>query len=311
MKSKDMFKEFAQNELLPELKRLEKRRRHLLIKIPLLILTTFVLLLIPIKLPGVGILLIYLPGIISVIFLIFACDDLLRKYPADFKNTITPKILTFINPSLSYSSTDRIAKNEFKKCHLFEDHMERYEGSDLVQGRIGKTDIRLCFIRADRSKDNNESMIFQGLFMILDMNKDFQSQTLVYPNYAEKYLGPLGKILNRMDFQAGDQVQLENLEFNQSFVVYSQHPIEARYILTPNLMQRMCDLSNKNHLTPCFSFTKSTVYIAIKHFPNIINPKLFSDITTFDACCEYIDELQKIIGIVDDLNLNTRIWSKE
>ena len=309
MKSKEEFKQFAQEHLLTELRHLEKHRQHLFIKVALLSLALFILA--PLGLSDIAIPIIYLPGIITLIFLIFACDELFRKYPTNFKNSMTCKMLEFIDPSLTYSINDCISKQNFKKCNLFEDHIERYSGCDFIQGRIGKTDISISYIKADRSKNDNDSEIFRGLFIVIDMNKEFQGQTLIYPNTAEKFMGPLGKVLNSLVLQSGEHVTLENPDFNNEFVVYSTHQIEARYVLTPTLMEGILELKKNFRFAPCFSFTRSKVYIANRQISNTVNPNIFSNISDLNTCYEYFDELQKIIGIVDDLNLNTRIWTKE
>ena len=309
MKSKEEFKQFGQEHLLPELRHFEKVRQYLLLKIILLLIITGILL-VP-SLFVLSIPLIYLPGVIALIFLIFACDELFRKYPADFKNTITRKILTFINPSLTYSAQTYISKQDFQKCNLFGGRIEQYTGSDLIEGRIGRTDIKFSYIKADRSNDNEDSEIFQGLFIVVDMNKEFHGQTLIYPNTAEKFLGPFGKILNSLVLQNGERIELENPDFNNEFVVYSSDQIEARYILTPDLMERVLEFKDNFRFSLCFSFTRSRVYIAVTQFTKTINPRIFVDISDFNTCYKYFDELQKIIGIVDEFNLNTRIWTKE
>lgn len=44
---------------------------------------------------------------------------------------------------------------------------------------------------------------------------------------------------------------------------------------------------------------------------NIFEPNIFSSILNFDLIREYYEDLQLATGIVDDLNLNTRIWSRQ
>jgi len=309
MKSREEFKQFGQEHLMPELRRFEKRRRHLLLKIILLLIITAILL-VP-SLFVLSIPLIHLPSVIALIFLIFTCDELFRKYPADFKNTITPRILTFIDPSLTYSAKDYISKKDFKVCNLFESHVEQYRGSDLVQGRVGNTNIKFSYIKADRSRNDNDSEIFQGLFIVIDMNKEFCGQILVYPNIAEQYLGPFGKTLNSIVLKKGERINLENPKFNDEFAVYSNDQIKARYILTPSLMERILELKENFRFIPSLSFTRSKVYIVNRQFSKTINPNIFKNISDFDSCYDYFVELQKIIGIVNELDLNTRIWTKE
>ena len=59
------------------------------------------------------------------------------------------------------------------------------------------------------------------------------------------------------------------------------------------------------------SFVGSKVFVAVSFTRNLFEPKLFRTLLDFGLIQEYFEDLQLAIGIVEDLNLNTRIWSKE
>jgi hypothetical protein len=44
---------------------------------------------------------------------------------------------------------------------------------------------------------------------------------------------------------------------------------------------------------------------------NMFEPKYFSSLSDFSPILDYYNDLAFAAGIVDDLNLNTRIWTKE
>ncbi len=56
------------------------------------------------------------------------------------------------------------------------------------------------------------------------------------PDFAEKLLGKFGQKFQK-SFTHGKLVKLENPEFEKEFVVYSSGQQEARYILTPVMME--------------------------------------------------------------------------
>ena len=43
----------------------------------------------------------------------------------------------------------------------------------------------------------------------------------------------------------------------------------------------------------------------------MFEPKLFGSLLDFDLLQSYFEELRLLEGVVEDLNLNTRIWTKE
>ena len=112
-------------------------------------------------------------------------------------------------------------------------------------------------------------------------------------------------------FGVMDRVELEDPEFESHFVVYGSDQIEARYILSTSLMARITDFKNKTGKKIFLSFIGSMVFVAVSYSRNLFEPKLFTTLLDFEPIRRYYEDLQLIIGIVDDLNLNTRIWSKE
>jgi hypothetical protein len=55
----------------------------------------------------------------------------------------------------------------------------------------------------------------------------------------------------------------------------------------------------------------SKVFVAIVNNKELFEPRVFSTGINPDYLKEYYHYLDLVIGIVDDLNLNLRIWSKQ
>ncbi|MHC4648718.1 MAG: DUF3137 domain-containing protein, partial [Planctomycetota bacterium] len=106
-------------------------------------------------------------------------------------------------------------------------------------------------------------------------------------------------------------IKLEDPEFERHFAVYGNDQIQARYILSTSLMARIVDFKKKTNRKIYLSFVGSRVFVAVSYSKNLFEPRLFRTILDFELVQEYFEDLQLAIGIVDDLNLNTRIWSKE
>ncbi|MHC4388157.1 MAG: DUF3137 domain-containing protein, partial [Planctomycetota bacterium] len=71
------------------------------------------------------------------------------------------------------------------------------------------------------------------------------------------------------------------------------------------------DFKRKTNRPVYLSFVGSKVFVAVSYTKNLFEPRLFRTILDFELVQEYFEDLQLAIGIVDDLNLNTRIWSKQ
>lgn len=223
-----------------------------------------------------------------------------------YKHTIVPMILQSILPEAEYEPEAGISEATFCSCKLFA-APDRYSAEDLIAGRVGKTDIRFSEVHAEerhvQSGKNGTRVywtdIFRGFLFIADFHKDFSGQTILYRNSWFK-----------LRFGDEKRVKLENNDFEGYFDVYSTDEIEARYILSTSMMERLTALNRRLGNGITVSFRDSNVYIAIPDSTNHFEASLWSPLTreTLEAEFRTINEL---VSIVDELNLNVRIWTKE
>ena len=318
MKTLEELKAFYTNELSADLQQLENKRKQVIQNTLIAIGVVMVLGLIGAGVmvsqgaPPPALLFVLIAGII-IGAIAFAC--IAKGYKRQFKRHIIPKIVQFADPGLSYHPTEKINQLTFKSSKLFTHSIDRYKGEDLVRGRLDKTDIVFSELHAEyktgSGKDTHWHTIFKGLFFIADFNKHFRGQALVLPDSAEKLFGGFGKMLQSWNMGRPDLIQLEDPEFEREFVVYGTDQIEARYILSTSLMQRILDFKRKTGTKIYLSFVGSQVFVAVPMKKNMFEPKYFSSIRDFSPILDYYKDLTFAVGIVDDLNLNTRIWSKE
>jgi len=120
-------------------------------------------------------------------------------------------------------------------------------------------------------------------------------------------MGPVTPVLSAR----GELVRLEDPEFEKHFVVYGQDQVEARYVLSTSLMRRIVAFKQKTGHDVCLSFVNSNVHVAIKGSKNIFEPRIFRTVLDFGLIREYVQDLELATGIVQELNLNTRIWTKQ
>ncbi len=313
-KSKQLYP-FYQKELVPEIELLEQDRKKIVKKMTIVgfILAAIV---IPIFFIVDEIDTMIFPVIIAAVIFGFVLHYLSRDYASDFKNNVLEKIVNYIDPNLSYIPTMSISEGQFMSSGIYRKGIDKYDGDDFVEGKIGATKIEFSEIHAqyetrDSKGRTSHHTIFKGLFFIGDFNKHFSGDTYVLPDQAEKLLGGLGGMFQGMSKKYGELVKLEDPVFEKEFVVYSDDQIEARYILSPALMERITKFKQKSGSRISMSFVGSKVYIAIPFAKNLFEPKVFSTIMDFKPVKEFFDDFALMIDIVEDLNLNTRIWTKK
>jgi hypothetical protein len=224
--------------------------------------------------------------------------DSLRK---QFKLKILPELLSSIFDHYEYIPNQKIAKTTLEKSMIFPDKVAFAMGEDFMRFRIGETKIMFCEAQAFAFQQNK---LFQGIFIAATFNKEFTSKTIVFPRWSIGFL----QRIKRKIFDGLKIVKLEDIEFNKEFIVLGNDQVGARYILTPGLMQRILDYKRKTKKGISFSFIENRLYCAIPNYLDLFEPALFEPFN-FDFIKKTFIPLNLYTDLVDDLNLNLKIWN--
>ena len=313
-----------QSTLVPIIAALEAERQRVVKAslqngIAVAILLGIMALLVTSRIPGLPKVLLLLLLLIGLAFIALFHSNNAGMYRAAFKSQVISHIVASLGHDLHYSPEGYVSENDFRVCQLFREP-DRYNGEDLVSGCVGATQLQFSEIHAEyRTRDSKGrddwNTIFRGLFFIADFNKHFNGMTLVQPDTAERVFGKFGQSLqafgSKLGFSNRELVKLEDPEFERMFVVYSNDQIEARYILSPALMRRILDFRNRIGADFRIAFFANHIYLAIPLNTNFLEPPTFGKQLDVNCIGQYLAELQFAIGIVEDLDLNTRIWTKQ
>ncbi|MDM8568429.1 DUF3137 domain-containing protein [Thiotrichales bacterium HSG1] len=298
------LKEFYANYLKPKLNPLEKQRKNILLNIFYIGIGLLAISIIssiffaPYLKDGESTLPVFL--ILSVIILLLISSGSISSYKKKFKTEIIRHIVAILDDSLIYYPYKGISYHEFQVTELEEywRGFDSWSSEDYVEGMLGKTSVKFSEIDAEYHDDEgNSETVFHGLFFIFDFNKAFEGFTVVVPkgNYY---------------WNSGELVKLESPEFEQEFSVYSDNQITARYILSPSLMQRILKFKYQSHRTLYLSFVDGKLYIAISFSKLLFEPRVFSTLLDYEIYRDYFTDMLFAKSIVEELNLNRRIWSK-
>ena len=243
-----------------------------------------------------------------------------RAYRKQFKQDIVREVFLLVDPGLVYVPDRHISEETYKHSELYLNQVDRFTGDDYVSGTRGETEFEFSEIHAEYKTESRDSKgntrttwhtIFRGIFFHADFHKHIQSETFVLPDTAEGWLGKtVGQFFQSKNFRRDELVRLEDEEFERSFCVYSDDQIDARYILTPDMMRRILDLKRKVGRKVALAFKGSRVYVAVSYAEELFEPKLYGSGIEFAHVRTFHAILEDTLGIVDDLNLNTRIWTK-
>lgn len=226
------------------------------------------------------------------------------NYRTRFKHEVAAEVFTIVSPSAAYSPHDGIATDVFDEPAMFNTR-GGYSSDDLVRGRIGATPFEAAEVGRSYStggKNSTNVVVFKGLFFHIDFNKRLRGTTIVDP--ANASYSTTG------DRSALTRVTLEDAAFDAAFVVHTSDEVEARYILTPAMMARILTLSTQTGHPVHLAFKNHRAYIGVNYGRALFEPGIAST-TSLQALHEMAAQFALADAIVHELDLNTRIWTKD
>jgi len=321
------FDSFFDKELAPEIEKLAKLRYHLWSKAVnnsiWMIAIVILLMLIGMFFMRAGppVLILLIAAIIgSGIIIGINYSSQKKIYNGFFKEQVIKKMMYGIDDRLQFRPMLSISLNEYLLSQIFRNRVDRFSGEDLISATIDKTQIKFSELHSEYQTEtrNNQgkrqtqwNTIFKGVFFIADFNKEFQHFTAVLPDYNQQMFGDLFKGFQFGKHGKAKLINMDHPAFEKQFKVYAEDAIEAHYLLTPNLMERIVELKEKFDQAIYLSFSHSKLFVAISNSLNLFEaPALWGNPDFLTLVKTYHDYLHNCLEIVNDLNLNVRIWGK-
>lgn len=261
-----------------------------------------------------------------VVFLLIAVYQLAvsqhyySKLVPFYRNTIIAKLVKLINPNYIYSTKERFDLELFNNSKLFQTNATRSQAGIMIMGEVEKIPFYFAEVNTEYVITNEEGKksyptLFYGLMFVAEFNKHLQGRTFVVPDKDLKENLLIGKE-KKTHPHFGELVKLENPEFESIFSAYGDSQQEARYVLTPAMMEAITNIYKQYKRKMYFSFVGSHVYCAISFMHGIALHRVFyphgkKNTTNLDDLKEPYKLLEMGELIIKEMNLNTRIWTKK
>jgi hypothetical protein len=238
-----------------------------------------------------------------------------KDYKKEFKQNIIKPLIELLDENLTYVANGHIDATLFQRSKLFS-RVDRFGGDDYVYGDIDGVKFEFSDVVAkerhiDKDGHKHYNTIFQGLFIVAEFNKNFNGITTVLPDSAQNLFGDLiGSWLQSNNMGRDELVKMDSNEFEKEFVVYSTDQIEARYILSHTMMDKLLELKKRSKEDIYVSFVGNYIHIGIEYNKDLFEPSVFHSLLEYKIAMEYVQTLHLAIGVVRELKLNQKLWSK-
>lgn len=222
-------------------------------------------------------------------------------------HNLNPIVLGALCPCFELEYSARVGEKTFEEMMNLKllTQYTRRNMRDRITGNINGVNIEAFKLKLeDTYKDNDGKEqvreVFNGVCIKTDYHKNLRGRTYVYVRFD----------FNRFSFSkipgVGEPVDLEYPDFERFYDAYATDQVEARYILTPNFIERIWSFHNLIKGEGfVMAFDKNGLYIML----NGLNPYLtgggheFTDPKFLEA---YIKNIALLYGVVDKLELDLK-----
>ena len=179
--------------------------------------------------------------------------------------------------------------------------LRRFTGEsydDMFKGSYKDVAFDIVECSLYRGTRKQKTNIFSGVIVVLNMNKNFTCHTVIKPNTIEKQ-SPLKKLRH---------TELEDIEFNKKFDVYTNDEVEARYLITPSFMERLKNIKTvfTASKVSCAFYEKQLV-VALSTSQDLFSiGSLIKPVTDEKQFTKMFEEILSIIKLIDHFKLNEK-----
>lgn len=232
-------------------------------------------------------------------------------------NSILKPFKTFKANKIFDIPSSQLKESKIVEKHVFKINPERIEG--VYKGVEIKFNTALLFDierRYSAGKSRTKiSNVFSGYIVEMDMNKQFSGHTILESclyHTDESFFDFL-----KDDYYEMNEVELEDPEFKKHFTkIKSTDQVEARYLLTPTVMEKLKELDMTlgrllmlSDLRLSFLDKKILLVMKVRNVNNllrlcVLNKPLYKQ---DKEICKFKDTLLEILEIVDELKLDEKL----
>ena len=201
---------------------------------------------------------------------------------------------------LTYHPGDFVENDYLYMIYDFD--IDKYSGNDLIFGqiegvRVKFSDVEAISIKEDLYRNKTHRVLFAGLLFVADFPKRLKGVTQICSGTDEF-----------RDY-GGKRARMDDAEFERYFRVYATDQIEARYALTPGLMENLKLLKMRFHRPINIVLTGDKICMAIRTGRDNFEPDLRRPLVGKGANRFYKDEIGGFLRIIEELRLNRKIWA--
>ncbi|UFS63578.1 DUF3137 domain-containing protein [Sulfurimonas sp. HSL-3221] len=188
-----------------------------------------------------------------------------RRTLKSFQRLAVAPLLRAIDPALKYNPYGGIAYRDILASKLADDFPAKtYEANNLLTYDNDGLPVRMSHVMLEHHEAGEKVPVLGGLFGMTAARRPVEGTTIVSFDLAEKHLGFLGSGLQPKAMYRGlERIRLDSSGFEKEYVVHGSDPIEANFLLSHTVMEKLEELIREYRVFPRIAFVGDTIYIAV------------------------------------------------
>lgn len=228
-------------------------------------------------------------------------ENPMLKFKDFYKDKIILPLLKNLDKNATYLK-DKSIKKIYKQ-------IGGSKGEDLIGLNIDGIGVEFGEVLSYQRDDDDRLIEYRHIVCVASFNKKLKNYT--YVSSLSSLSARAGDLLK---YKPSKYIKLDNHKFNEYFAVRTDDEIEARYILTHNMMEKMLEFE-KISQTISFLFEDDKIIFSFLTFHGYKGEQATYDFLDYtpnfsihEQTKKHFDTINMLINIIKSLNLNSKIW---
>lgn len=163
---------------------------------------------------------------------------------------------------------------------------------DVISGSYKGKPVYIVEFALYRYLQSKMSKFYQGFMFQTKLSKNFNSKVVIRQ-----------RDLSFENVHGMQKIELESNEFNKIYEVYAADQVEARYLLTTSLMEKMIDIHKKGQGLN-LQIQNQDVTIVKQTREDMFEPDIKKSVNDVNSYYEVLLQTKLILDLITDLNLD-------
>lgn len=230
-----------------------------------------------------------------------------KKYSTAYKKEIVTTTMQELFTDIVFDYDKGLPSSVIKETDMMR-LGNRYSSNDWYSGKykdvsFTSSDVSIEEVTTDSEGHTHTTVYFRGQWYIFNFNKNFKGKFQVCEKdfHYSKHGGLFDKSI--------EKVEVEDIDFNKQFRIYSTDAHSVFYVLTPHIIESIKKINEAIPGRLLLIFKDNSLHVGIYNGSDNFEPSIFHKIDVEKSKEKVRKEIEPITKFVEELRLDNNIFS--